>query len=204
MKRALLVVVVYAAALPASQADPARVPGCHPSGIDATWRANLDRDRQLERVVRRNVSCAHEATLHIADTCGGRTRVHQIRGVGLLGAFQVTEANARADGQELVVAFRRLKPTERYRGGAVVVHLEARRKACARLVYLFAYDLEAPPANRELTDLDVEVTQLEPASPSKELRIVEVFGDEGQREHRARYDAQTGRFSIYETTASGA
>ena len=85
-----------------------------------------------------------------------------------------------------------------------MVHLEARRKACARRVYLLAYDLEAPPPNREMTDLDVEATQLEPASPSLELRIVEVFGDQGQREHRARYDAQTGRYLIYQTTTSGA
>ncbi len=208
MKRAALALVFSSAALVTAFAAPATVrsvPGCHPTRVDATWRSNLDRDRQLERILKENASCAHEATLHIEDRCRGRTRVHHVGGFGLLAGFHVTEANARADGKELIVGFRTLKPTRRYHGRTVVVHLEARRpNACGRLVYLFAHDLEPPPLDWRVTDLGVEVAQLEPASRSKELRIVEVFGEEGTREQRARYVSKTGRYSIYETTTSGA
>jgi hypothetical protein len=171
--------------------------------VDRTWAANLDRDARLERILRVNISCAHEASLWIADVCGGRRREHRVRGGGFLQGFQVSEANARADGKELVVGFQPQKPTERYRGSVVVAHLERPRAgACPRLVYLFAHDLEAPPPARSLTNLLVELTQLEPASASKELRIVEVYGAQGRRETRARHDGRTGRYAVYETTVT--
>lgn len=203
--KAGIVALALCVSLPlASRAQPAIEPGaagCHPSGIAATRRANLDRDARLERVLTINASCAHEATVDVVDNCRGRNRVYHIRGFGWLEGFQVTEANARADGRELAVGFRPQKPLSHGFGRVVLVHLEPPRAgACSRPFYLFELDLDAPPAGKELTDLLVELTQLEPASASKELRVVEVFGERGQRESHARYDAQTGRYLVYETT----
>ncbi|HEU6445905.1 MAG TPA: hypothetical protein VFL61_12675 [Gaiellaceae bacterium] len=192
--RGLLVAcaLVVAASAAGTTHAPARTT-CHPADFGPPTRrtlyGNLDRDADLERVVESSGGCPHQSVVSVADRCGGRMRVHWLRGRGLVARLDLVEANGRRDGRELLFGFRPAKPAYRYRGNVGLVHL--RRVAaghCPRPVYLLSYFLRPPPsAAGELAH--VELLRVAP----RVLRLHESFA-RGFRETRFRYVSRADRY----------
>jgi hypothetical protein len=166
-----LVVVLALVAVPTALAT-------HPSQHVET-KANLDRDRAMERVVGvEDVSSDHStwrASVRVVDRCRGRDRTHfVVRGYQRLESASSVQADGRGPS-EVVGVVLGLQPDA---GVARVVRFAARRSRCPTLRTLFRYvarDTSPPARDLRLIRFRVEMHDLETSYPGRELTLFEDF-----------------------------
>jgi hypothetical protein len=166
-----LVVVLALAVVPAALAT-------HPSQL-RELKANLDRDRALERVVGvEDLSSDHRvwrASVRVVDRCRGRDRSHLV-----VGGYQrlETASGVQADGRGPSEAIGVLFGLEAGTGEARLVRLIAAAGSCPKLRALFRYvaaAAEPPLPGLRLTRFRVEMRDLVTTYPGRELSLFEEF-----------------------------
>lgn len=168
----LVAALVAAAAVPAAFA-------AHPSQLRET-KANLDRDRALERIVAsEDVSSDHSvwrASVAVVDRCRGRDRsLLVLDGYQRLETARAVQADGRSARETLGV----LRGLAAGAGEARLVRLVARAGRCPSLRTLFSYVAAraepGPVPELRLTWFTVDLAELERRYPGRELRLVEQF-----------------------------
>jgi hypothetical protein len=166
------------AVLAAVAAAPAAF-GAHPSQLREI-RANLDRDRELERIVGvEDVSSDHSvwrSSVRVVDRCGGRNRsMLVLDGYQRLDTVRAVQADGRAAREVLVL----LRGSAAGAGESRLVRLVARSGRCPSLRTLFRYIAAqtepSPIPELRMTWFTVEVVELEQKYAGRELRLTEQF-----------------------------
>jgi hypothetical protein len=169
-------------------------------------RANLDRDRALERIVGvEEVSSDHavwRASVRIVDRCGGRTRSHLVLdGYPRLETARAVHADARGPREVLAL----LRGAAAGSGEARLVRLAGGGR-CPRVRPLFEYVAaraeRAPVPELRLTWFTLELVELRRSFAGRELRLTEQFQipemlSSTLRETLYRYDGSSARYTAY-------
>jgi hypothetical protein len=179
----------------------------HPSQLYEV-KANLDRDRPLERVVgSEDVSSDHRvwrASVRVIDRCRGRNRVHLvIGGYQQLESASPVQADARGPSEAIGV----LVGSEGGTGEARLVRLVGSSSRCPALRTLFRYvaaAAEPPTPGLRLTRFRVEMHELETSYPGRELSLVEEFQmppmlSSVMRVTQYRHNRKRDRYVVYAT-----
>lgn len=143
-------------------------------------KANLDRDRALERIVAdEDVSRDHSiwrASVRVVDRCRGRDRSYLVLdGYQRLEIARPVQADGRGSSEVLVL----LRGSAAGAGGARIVRLTPRSGRCPSLRTLFTYVAAraepGPVPDLRLTWFTVELVELERRYGGRELRLTEEF-----------------------------
>jgi hypothetical protein len=170
--RLLLAALLAAAIVPAAFA-------AHPSQLRET-KANLDRDRALERIVgTEDVSSDHSvwrASVAVVDRCRGRDRSLLV----LDGYQRLETARAlQADGRGARETLGLLRGPAVGAGEARLVRLVARAGRCPSLRTLFRYAAAraepGPVPELRLIWFTVDVVELARRYSGREIRLIEQF-----------------------------
>lgn len=179
----------------------------HPSQYREV-RANLDRDRALERVAgAEDVSSDHRvwrASVRVIDRCHGRNRTHVVvSGYERLESASPVQADGRGPSEVIGVLF----GLEAGTGEARLVRLVGRAGGCPAPRTLFRYvaaRAQPPQPGLQLTSFRVELHELKTSFPGRELTLSEEFQrppmlSSFMRVSQHRYVRRGDRYVVYAT-----